>query len=156
MFKLFSYNAKDLLGNVADLTVSRSSTCSSNLILFDKESSIADFSTKSSESTNTWQQRVYLVSLKDLPEEELEKINNFDDVKNNPAILQGDIKVACNCPSFVFWGNAYDVDSAGSGDGSLSRYQDSPFPEGRAPTKNIHLRGFLCKHLISVLRNFLI
>lgn len=112
---------------------------------------VIDFSTKCNISNNTWQQRVVMLDVGQIPAAELSKIRTFEDLKKNAKVMSGRVRVGCNCPSFVFWGNAYEVDKIDSGEGSLGRYQDNPYPEVRAPTKNVQLPGFLCKHLISVL-----
>jgi len=115
---------------------------------------VVDFSTHCSASKNTWQQRAVLDDVGSISKNELGGINNFEDLAKFPEVLNGNIHVGCNCPSFVFWGNAYEIDSVDSGEGTLTRYKNNPHPETRAPTKNVQLPGFLCKHLISVLAKY--
>lgn len=201
MFKLFAYNVNDLMSFLAGPTMSRSSSCSSNVLAMklvnpqaapkkpapderakdweefeeqpvpglEKEkppaeplpapkpaqaTCIVDFLTHCQTSNHTWQQRVALDDINLVPAEALSSIQNFTDLSKYPEVLNGNIRVGCNCPSFVFWGNAYEVDSVDSGDGSLRRYKDHPHPETRAPARNVQLPGYLCKHLISVLSKF--
>lgn len=155
MIKLFAYSARELVNYVAGPTRARAGECNSSLVYFSLNGTV-DFSTHCSTSNNTWQQRVLLEDIKSIPEDELENVHGFEDLSKYPDVLNGNIRVGCNCPSFVFWGNAYEVDSVDSGEGSLGRYQDAGYPEGRPPTRNIHLPGYLCKHLISVISTFFV
>ena len=155
MFKLFAYSARELLSYVAGPTMSRSSGCSTTLLTFSLNGTV-DFSTHCNVSDNTWQQRVVLDDIKLIPEDELPEVGSMEDLHKYPEVLNGNVHVGCNCPSFVFWGNAYEVDSVDSGEGTLTRYKNGPHPETRPPTRNIHLPGYLCKHLISVLSKYFV
>ena len=58
-------------------------------------------------------------------------------------IMQGDIKLFCNCPAFKYWGYQY-IDT---------RRKASIEPENRFPSKrNPKLKGATCKHLNLILK----
>ncbi len=66
----------------------------------------------------------------------------YTDRQLTNLLLTSDIKVACNCPWFLYGGFRYITWQLSSGVDK----------ENRAPNKkNPNQKGFLCKHLISVL-----
>ena len=57
-------------------------------------------------------------------------------------IRKEDIKVACSCPAFLYWGYKYIT----------YKSQAGIDPEGRVPVvRNPRQEGMLCKHILAVL-----
>jgi hypothetical protein len=80
----------------------------------------------------------------------------WDEAKEvSSDILNADIRVACNCPAFLYHGYAYITDQLDAGENTLRRYPGAEVPEGRAPdVRNPSLEGVICKHLIAVLNRY--
>lgn len=145
----------DLLRAIDYNSDARSRRCTANLTRFDSVRGVLDFVTRSSGSKTSWVQRVSIPDW-ELLDEEAFLIKNWQQlVGAYPEVKEMDIKVACSCPAFLYWGSAYTVDQLDSGELTLPRYDNGARPEGTPPNlRDKFLEHTLCKHLIAVLRRF--
>lgn len=83
------------------------------------------------------------VQLTDLAIEDILKAKKFREIEN--MIKNGNIKVYCSCPAFLYWGYKYMAWRKGYG---LEK-------ETRAPKiRNPYERGWVCKHLYALMQIF--
>ena len=88
----------------------------------------------------TYTQRLYI---EDASFENVIKAKNFNELEK--IMLNGGIKVHCNCPAFHYWGYKYKAWRMGYG---LEK-------ELRRPViRNPFAKGYVCKHLFLVLQTF--
>jgi len=88
----------------------------------------------------TYTQRLYI---EDASFENVIKAKNFNELEK--IMLNGGIKVHCNCPAFYYWGYKYKAWRMGYG---LEK-------ELRRPViRNPFAKGYVCKHLFLVLQTF--
>lgn len=67
--------------------------------------------------------------------------STFEDIRD--IIKKEDVKIACSCEAFLYWGYKYISYKAKAGID----------PEDRAPViRNPSLRGMACKHILAVLK----
>jgi len=153
-----SIQAEGLITNADYESDTRASSCSTVLVRMDTKTGQIDFTTHCANSNFSWRQRVNLLEWKTLPEEELEKIKTFQEAKAQfPEIKNMDIEVSCNCPHALYSGSLFNLNVLDADDTTLPRYTNAPAPEVRPPDKNDKERNhILCKHMISVIRNFLL
>lgn len=114
-----------------------------NLVsIFVKEQTLI-FKTHSAEYDDngyTYTQRVYIEQAKF---ENIIKAKNYAEIEK--LMLDGGLKVSCNCPAFHYWGFKYKAWRMGYG---LEK-------ELRRPViRNPYGKGYVCKHLYHVLGTF--
>jgi hypothetical protein len=107
--------------------------------------STAEFKTRSSEyakNSTRWVQRVQFEDFTELAKDKDISIDEAVDL----VIDEGDVRVSCNCPAFLYWGYAYI-------DWQLDFERGKPVtiaPNVRNPNR----KGVVCKHLSRVLERF--
>ena len=110
--------------------------------IFVKEQMVM-YKTRSSEYADngvTYTQRLYI---EDASFENVINAKNFKELEK--IMLNGGLKVHCNCPAFHFWGYKYKAWKLGYG---LEK-------ELRRPViRNPFSKGYVCKHLYLVLETF--
>jgi len=83
------------------------------------------------------------IQLTDLSIEKILAAKKFRDIED--MIKNGDIKVYCSCPAFLFWGYKYMAWKGGYG---LEKETRSP------RIRNPYEKGYLCKHLYAICQIF--
>lgn len=133
--------ARDILKDVDPKSKARSAPLSSTFLRF--KGNVVSFRTTSGTTKGLfWLQTLQLVGLR-------KQLDLVRDGKTTllkavrAAVLDGDIKVHCNCPAQKWWGWAYISTELGFKYGRKQKI----FPSIRNP----RLKGTVCKHLINVL-----
>jgi len=157
--KINAVKAEVLVTAVDHDTDYRSGNCSSVLTKFDNVNGTMDFATHCATSGYTWTQRAHFPDWATvLDPQELKKLTTLREAREKfPEIKDMDVEVSCNCPAFVLWGPAYNNDSISTGEKTLPRHDNAPIPETRPPDiRDPNREKQLCKHLVSVLKLFLV
>jgi hypothetical protein len=142
-----AFTAKDLLSNADERSSDKSLTCTPRVYNFDNTKGTIDFVTNCAHSGNAYMQRIQFVDYGLIVDEETRPtIHSFEQlVEMFPEILESDILVHCECPSYLYWGYKYIMTEL---DTALEEEYRSP--DVRNPTQE----GTTCKHIISVLKNY--
>lgn len=146
-FRIIALSGRDLVQDASPATLDRSHTCTPQIYRFDNINAAVYFATQCALSRNAWQQEIQIMDYNYIvPEEERDQITSFDQLKQEyPEILDGDIKVFCDCPSFIYGGFAYINTQLDTSLESEDRYPG---------IKNPGLEGTVCKHLLAILNRF--
>lgn len=168
MWIKLALSATDILADADSGSASRASECTPQLYRFDINTGTLDFVTRCARSANAWEQRIQLIDLnyildedEKLEEEPVEegyegsevgvdtpKIVTFEQlIEAHPEVLESDILIHCNCPAYLYKGYKY----------LMTQLDTALEPEERYPDqKNPDLEGTVCKHLIAVLRRYFV
>jgi hypothetical protein len=147
LIKITAITVRDILNDIDSRTLDKASGCSAGLHKFDPKTATLDFMTRCPNSKNIWSQRVQLIDFNYVvPEEERPNITTWDQLRTEyPEILEGDVLVHCGCPAYTYWGMSY----------IMTQLDTALAPENRYPSiRNPSLEGTVCKHLLTVFRNF--
>lgn len=153
VFYITALNADDILRDVDPGSSERSGGCNAQIYNIDLTNGSLSFVTRCSGSRNTWEQRIQLYDWNYvIPEEEREFLEaNWDKIKADyPDLLNSDLKLHCNCPSFMYSFH-YLSDAMGY---ALEPQPNPPGSINPDNPRNPDLIGTVCKHLVSVLRTF--
>lgn len=134
--------ARDILKDADKKSLARAKPLASTVLRF-KGNVVSTQTTSGTTKGKFWIQTLQLTSLR----KQLDRVRsgNTSLLKAlRAAVLEGDIKVHCNCPAQKWWGWAYISTELGYKYGRKQRI----FPKIRNP----RLRGTVCKHLINVLK----
>jgi hypothetical protein len=157
--KIDAVKAEVLVTAVDHDTEYRSGSCSSVLTRFDNQVGTMDFATHCANSGYTWTQRAHFPDWATVvPKEEMKKLTTLKEAREKyPEIVEMDVEVSCNCPAALYEGPLFSLDTIDSGEKTLPRYENAPIPETRPPDIRDPGRTHnLCKHLVSVIKLFLI
>lgn len=112
-----------------------------NLLSINYSDNEFQFLTKSQTTPGViWTQRIQLQ--KKLRPEEVARMDNRE---IQLRVLDGQLKVHCDCPAFLYWGFAYKAWMRGYG---LVRETRRPI------VRNPKEQGFVCKHLFSIMNSW--